>query len=101
MKLQQLPIGARFEYQGKVFVKTGPITAAGETGGNALIPKYAVLKPLDPMPAPADDRPRRSLAESTVLEAFESFYARSLRLVDESGRLELARARQAFLSALK
>ena len=33
MRLQDLPVGARFEYQGKIFVKTGPITAASEAGG--------------------------------------------------------------------
>ena len=47
MKFQDLPVGARFEYQGKVFVKTGPITAASEAGGQQMIPRYADLRPLD------------------------------------------------------
>ena len=30
MKLTQLPLGARFEYDGEIFTKTGPMTAASE-----------------------------------------------------------------------
>jgi len=36
MKLQEIPVGARFEYQGRVFVKTGPITATAEDGGQRM-----------------------------------------------------------------
>jgi uncharacterized protein (DUF1330 family) len=46
MKIHQLPMGARFEYEGAEYVKTGPQLASG-AGGQKLIPKYAVLKPLD------------------------------------------------------
>lgn len=100
MKLQHLPMGARFEYQGVVYVKTGPMMAAAESGEQKLIPRYAVLKPLDPMPAP-ETGPRRQLSEAAVLAAFDQFYLGCTRLVDESGRVELARARQRFLDTLK
>lgn len=43
MKIHQLPMGARFEYEGQTYVKTGPLLGAG-AGGQRLIPKYAVLK---------------------------------------------------------
>lgn len=33
MKLQHLSIGARFEYEGVTYVKTGPLTASSEAGG--------------------------------------------------------------------
>ncbi len=33
MKLQHLAIGDRFEYDGKIFGKTGPLTAASDEGG--------------------------------------------------------------------
>jgi hypothetical protein len=101
MKLQQLPMGARFEYQGAVYVKTGPMMAAAETGEQKLIPRYAVLKPLDPMPPAADPKHARQLAEPAVLAAFDKFFVTCSRLVDESGRFELARARQDFLNTLK
>jgi len=72
MRLQDLPVGTRFEYQGKVFVKTGPITAASETGGQQMIPRHAVLKPLDPLP----EKPpvsQRMLDETRVRDAFDEF----------------------------
>ena len=47
MKLQQLAIGDRFEYDGRILVKTGPLTASSDDGGQQMIPRYAVLKPLD------------------------------------------------------
>lgn len=101
MKLQQLPMGARFEYQGAVYVKTGPMMATAESGEKKLIPRYAVLKPLDPMPAAADPKAARQLPELAVLAAFDKFFMACTRLVDESGRFELARARQDFLNAIK
>lgn len=40
-------MGARFEYEGNVYVKTGPMTASSEQGGQRIIPRYATLRPLD------------------------------------------------------
>ena len=51
MRLQHLAVGARFEYEGQVYVKTGPLTASAEQGGQRMIPRYADLKPLDVEPA--------------------------------------------------
>ena len=101
MRLQDLPVGARFEYQGKVFVKTGPITAASEAGGQQMIPRYADLRPLDPPPLATDKRPRRRLDETKVLNAFDAFYRTCLRTTDDFSRPELEAARQRFLAELK
>lgn len=47
MKFPQLPIGARFRWQGELYRKTGPMTAYAETGaGQKLIPRSAVVEPL-------------------------------------------------------
>lgn len=94
-------MGARFEYQGNVMVKAGPLTATTEQGSLCLIPRYAVLKPLDPVAAPSNTKSARHLGEPAVREAFERFFTSCSRLVDESGRLELARARQRFFDDLK
>lgn len=101
MKLQHISIGGRFEYEGKVFVKTGPLTATAEQGGQMMIPRYAILKPLD-LPA-AESKPgiRRKLDETTVTNAFSEFYRACSELIDESSRPALDAARQRFLSALK
>jgi len=97
MKLQHLAIGARFEYEGKTFVKTGPLTASSENGGQQIIPRYAVLKPLD---APASENKviRGKLTEATVRAAFDTFYRHCQRLVDENGQAELDAARKRFLA---
>ena len=101
MKLEHLAVGARFEYQGQVFVKTGPLTAAGESGGQRIIPRHVVLTPLDAPPAEKKSGPRRKLDEAAVRTAFDAFYRTCLRTADEFSRPELEAARQRFLDALK
>jgi hypothetical protein len=100
MKLQHLPIGARFEYEGKVFVKTGPLTASSDQGGQRVIPRYAVLKPLD-LPETGSGDARGKLNEAAIKTAFQEFYLTCSQLVDEASRPELERARKRFLAALK
>lgn len=101
MKFQHLSIGARFEFEGKVYCKTGPVSAAAETGESRLIPRHAELRPLDGGPVTEKPKPGRALEESVVLAAFEAFYSVSARLADETARMELAAARQRFLAALE
>jgi hypothetical protein len=96
MKLQHLSIGARFEYEGVTFVKTGPLTASSEGGGQRIIPRHAVLRPLD---LPATEGKGR-LEAPVVRKAFNAFFETSNRLVGESGRAELEQARQRFLKAI-
>lgn len=101
MKLQHLAIGARFEYDGVIYVKTGPLTATGETGGQKLIPRYAMLKPLDVAPAESKAPVRGRLEAVRVRAAFERFHDCCARLVPEAGQQELAEARQVFLDSIK
>jgi len=108
MKFQLLPLGARFEFEGKVYVKTGPLTATTEEGGQRMIPRSAVLKPLD---APVVQAPKatRKLDEVTVTAAFEVFFADCVRLLHAAGadelqaqalRAELDAAQKRFLAGL-
>ncbi|MBL0285672.1 MAG: hypothetical protein IPQ01_18540 [Zoogloea sp.] len=101
MKLTQLPLGARFEYDGEIFTKTGPMTAASEKHGQRMIPRYAVLKPADGFTPPAQPEAARTLDEAAVLAAFERFFGTALRLSDDFSKAELEAARQKFLAALK
>ena len=89
MKLQDIPMGGRFEYQGKVFFKTGPITAASSPGGQCVIPRSAVLSPVRENTGGLD--------KDSVLAAFDAFYLTCARLTAESAQAELAAARQRFL----
>lgn len=97
MKIHQLPMGARFEYEGQEYTKTGPQIGSG-AGGQRLIPKYAVLKALDGTPSAAP--PRGPLAREAVLAAFERFHAACAPLVSEERRDALAAAHAEFLKAL-
>lgn len=101
MKLQLLPMGARFEYEGQVYVKTGPLTAASEKGGQRMIPRSAILRPLDSFPTDNKPSQRRQLDEITVLTAFEEYHATASGLADEAGLLELESARERFLRSLR
>ncbi len=104
MKFQMLALGARFEFEGKEYVKTGPLTAATE-GGQRMIPRFAVLKPLDP-PVAQSRKPQRKLDSAMVLAAFETFYGEAVRLLDvdalpmEARRDQLETARAGFMARL-
>ena len=102
MKFTQIPLGTRFEFEGKIFSKTGPMTASAEDGsGQRLIPRYAVLKPADGVMPAAEAAPVRQLDEARVVAAFDSFYGSCLRLVDDFSKAELEAARQGFLAAIR
>ena len=99
MKIHQLPIGARFEYQGVEYVKTGPLFGTGENG-QKLIPKYAVLKPLDAIETgPAKQEPS-SLSGDEVLKSFHTFFLECKALVAADRQDALDSARGRFLKAL-
>lgn len=108
MKFTQLPIGARFEFEGEAYVKTSPVAASNEKGGQKLIPRYAVLTPLDAAAKPAP-RAARTLDEARVMAAFEAFAADCARLLDAAeaeatrhrlARAELEAARRRFVESL-
>lgn len=94
-------MGARFKYEGNVYVKTGPMTASSEQGGQRIIPRYATLKPLDIAVTESKAPIKGRLEAVRVRAAFERFYESCEGLVSDAGRMELAQARQAFLEAIK
>jgi hypothetical protein len=48
MRFPQLKIGQQFEYQGKRYTKSGPLTASEvETGASVMIRRSAEVKPFD------------------------------------------------------
>ncbi len=109
MKFQLLPLGSRFEFEGRVYVKTGPLTASGEDGGQRMIPRFAALKPLEGAAPEAPANIERKLDETTVRVALEAFHGECARLLqtvaEDPGQAQAARAvldaaRQRFLDAL-
>ena len=65
-----------------------------------MIPRYADLRPLDPLPEkpPAS---QRSLDETRVRAAFDEFYRTCFRITDDFSRAELEAARRRFIAALE
>lgn len=99
MKIHQLPLGARFEFGGEEYVKTGPLLATGKAG-QRFIPKYAVLKALAEVQAVPQAAGSAPLSRADVLAAFEIFCADCRMLIAEDARPSLESARQRFLKAL-
>ncbi|MDP1525529.1 MAG: hypothetical protein Q8M20_06950 [Rhodocyclaceae bacterium] len=99
MKIHLLPMGARFEYEGSEYVKTGPQLASGKSG-QRLIPKYAVLRVLDGTSVPAEKK-ADAIPRAAVLAAFETFYARCAALMPAEQQVAVATARDAFLQSLE
>lgn len=109
MKFTLLPLGARFRFEGRIYVKTGPLTASDEAGGQRMIPRYAVLQPVDGAPPPAPPRAARKLDEAAVLAAFQAFHDECAALLESAAmgapegqapRERLDAARRRFLAAL-
>lgn len=101
MKLQHLAIGTRFEYEGTIYVKTGPMTACAETGGQKLIPRHAILKSLAATPAETQAATGEWLDTARVRAAFDRFLECCEKLVPNAGQRELADASQRFLDSIK
>jgi hypothetical protein len=99
MRIHQLPIGTRFEYDGQEYVKTGPLVGTG-SAGQRLIPKHAVLRPLGDVDIAPAAAPSATVLRVDVLRAFETFYAQCMALLPETQRPALASAREGFLKAL-
>ena len=98
MKIHQLPDGARFEYKGEEYVKTGPMFGTGRHGPQ-LIPRSAELRPIGE-PGDAREGGNDVVARAEVLRAFNAFYAECRALVagEQQTALELLRGR--FLASL-
>jgi hypothetical protein len=100
MKIHQLPIGARFEYEGEEYVKTGPLFATAQAGQQRMIPKYAVLKPLDQAEVAAEAERSETVLRSEVLKAFDAYCTECRLLVPVDGQAALDAARDRFLKTL-
>jgi|GEM_PF-1048823 hypothetical protein len=109
MKFSQLPIGQRFELDGAVFVKTSPMMAAKEGGGESrFMARYVVVKVLGGEPAPARPKGPRMVEEAVVAAAFDGFHSRCREVLArelpaekrEAALAELDEGRRGFLDAL-
>jgi hypothetical protein len=101
MKFRQLQVGARFMFEGREYVKEGPVAARdAQTGKSRMIPRYAVLSPVDELPAAGAKAEPTMVPRETVLAAFDEFYAECAACAGPETEPRLAAARVRFLSAI-
>jgi hypothetical protein len=77
MKFTQLPIGARFRYQGRLYSKTSPLAASAEDGAQRLIPRSATVQPAEPTSEAAPSAPHDRRA------ALDDYHASCVALLGE------------------
>ncbi len=105
MKFPQLAIGQRFQYEGGVYTKTGPLLAhAEESGRSRLIPRCAEVMPLAPGAPAAVPRHTAALDPESVRRAFAAYEAAARDCLREAspGRAQarLAETGREFLRTL-
>ncbi|MES9955604.1 MAG: hypothetical protein ABW086_01030 [Sedimenticola sp.] len=90
MKFHQLPLGASFEFQGKRYTKSGPMTASSETGESKMMMRASAVKPLDgdsdAPPPPTSIELNRERASIVI----NDYHAECLQILNESGHLDPA-----------
>jgi len=98
MKFHQVPLGQRFEFEGKWYIKSRPLTATHEASGETRIIRRSADVTLPGVGASAAPPPQ-VLETTAVRAAFEEFYARcvacleTLRVEQNTEQLSAARAR--------
>lgn len=98
MKIHQLPYGARFEYKGEEYVKTGPMFGTGKSG-QQLIPRSAVLKPIGEVNATREEN-KELVSKTEILYAFDAFYKECQTLVPKQQHAAMESLRNKFLASL-
>ncbi len=69
MKFPHLKIGDRFEFQGRTYVKVGPLTAQDvESNQQRMIPRSVLVEPLGATPATHNEAPEEA-GEAPTREA--------------------------------
>jgi hypothetical protein len=105
MKFSQAPVGQRFEFEGQVYTKTGPITARDDRSGRSrMIPRsgeisllgVAVTAPVPAGPAALDPARVRAAVDRYHAAAEQALAARDA----EEARAMLAAAHAELLATL-
>lgn len=112
MKFHDLAIGQRFELDGAVYVKTSPVLASREEGGERkFLARYVVVQPLDGAAQRPAEKAGELLQAEAVLAAFNTYHARCREALERlegeipADRLQeianiLEEERQGFLDAV-
>jgi len=108
MKFGQLPIGVSFELDGCRYVKSSPILATAEGGGQRLIARFVVVRPLDGAAPAAPAAEPQAIDPSRLRSLLEEHQRRCEALIEAAARgsdpvllhAELRQARQRLFEEL-
>jgi hypothetical protein len=93
MRFAQVPIGTRFEFEGELYLKTGPLIAHREPAGRPrMIPRFAEVQLLSDaiVAAPV------VTSAATAQDVLAGYHAECLRVLEElAARLDAAALRAA------
>lgn len=77
MKFHDLAIGQRFELDGATYVKTSPVLASREDGGEKkFLARYAAVQPLGGAERHPEKSAKSMLQAEAVLAAFNAYHVR-------------------------
>jgi hypothetical protein len=105
MKFPQLAIGQRFELDGIVYVKVGPMTARAEQSGRQrMIARFAEVTPFGAPAASPQAARADTLAPTAVRTAMETYHAACRRALSaatpQAAEQAIDAARSEFLKTL-
>ncbi len=75
-------MGARFEFAGDLYVKTGPLVASQERSGQQkFMARYAVVRPIAETRPKASEAPVPELKHASAI--LQSFYGRCVAILED------------------
>lgn len=84
MRFHQLPVGARFTFEGQSYTKTSSLLASSDgSGAGRMIPRSAAVSPLDPSSAGAGGETDASVPLSEAAGVLEGLRDEALACMDE------------------
>jgi hypothetical protein len=93
MRFAQVPIGTRFEFEGELYLKTGPLIAHREPAGKPrMIPRFAEVQLLGEAAALTPV----ATSAATAQDVLANYHADCLRVLEQlAARLDVAALRAA------
>lgn len=92
-----LPVGARFDFEGRSFTKNAPLTAVDESSNRRMIPRSAIVETAENAGVPPTG------AGKNLLAAADEYHRQCMNIIGQLGGsaapAELERAQAALQSA--
>jgi hypothetical protein len=94
MRFIELPSGARFRFEGRLYTKTNTLTANDETGKSRLIPRSATVAPLDGVQILTEEEAPAPMHPEQIRAALDRYHACCVSLLLKLPEMDQERLRQ-------